>query len=257
MTVALATTYNPRGEIGRLRRLYPQVQMLYDHIIISMPPLARPEDVEQVKALPGVVAFVNEEWPTGRYRALKAAVETKADYVQYADMDRLLRWIETRPAELRGTVDRIQQCEYLVIGRTEAAWATHPQAMVRTERIINRVFSMLLGQAMDFGAGSKGLSRAAVEYLVQYAAQDRALGADTEWSVLLYRAGFPVEGVLVDGLDWEIPDQHQEQASDAERQRAMVAAYDADADRWAHRVDVAIEIVEAGLDAWARELEKG
>ncbi|MCB9454652.1 MAG: hypothetical protein H6671_01550 [Anaerolineaceae bacterium] len=257
MMMALAATFHPRGEVGRLRRLYPQLMALYDHIIISMPPVAKPDDVEQVKTLPGVVAFVNDEWPQGRYMALRVAAETDADYVQYADLDRLLRWIETRPDELRRTVARIQQCQYLVIGRTARAWATHPQAMFQTERIINRVFSLLLGQEMDFGAGSKGLSRAALDYLVAHAARDRALGADTEWSVLLYRAGFPVESVLVDGLDWELPDQHQERAADTERQRAMIAAYDADADRWAHRVNVAVEIVEAGLDAWARVLEKG
>ncbi|MCB9452010.1 MAG: hypothetical protein H6672_11260 [Anaerolineaceae bacterium] len=256
MSVALATTFHPRGEIGRLQRLYPQLQALYDHIIISMPPVAGQEDVEQVKSLQGVVAFVNDEWPKGRYMALKAVSETDADYVQYADMDRLLRWLETRPDELRQTVNHIQQSEYLVIGRTEQAWATHPQAMFQTEHIINRVFSTLLGQEMDFGAGSKGLNRAAVKYLVQHAAQDRALGADTEWAILLHHAGFRVEGVCVDGLDWEIPDQHQEHAADSDRQQVMIAAYDSDAERWSFRVGVAAQIIEAGLDAWMREVEK-
>lgn len=257
MTIALATTFHPRGETGRLERMYPQLQALYDHIIVSLPPVAEPEDVEQVKALPGVVAFVNDEWPKGRYMAIKAAAETGADYVQYADMDRLLHWFETRPDELRQTVDCIRQSEYLVIGRTDAAWATHPQAMIQTEAIINRVFSTLLGQEMDFGAGSKGLSRAATEYLVQHAAQDRALGADTEWAVLLYHAGFRVEGILVDGLDWEIPDRYQEQAADSDRQQAMIASYDNNAERWSFRVGVAMQIVEAGMDAWMRELERG
>ncbi len=254
MTVMLATTFNPRGEVGRLQRLYPQLQAVYDDIVISMPPVANAEDVAAVKALPGVIGFVNEDWSHGRYMALKKALDTPAQGVHYADMDRLLRWVELRPDEWRSTVDAVARCECLVIGRTEQAWATHPQALRRPEKITNTLFSHLLGQALDFGAGSKGFSRRAVEVLMANTQPGRALGTDAEWIVVLHRAGFRVESLLVDGLDWESADRYADQAADAEAQRRAAEAYDAQAKSWAYRIETIIETVESGLDAMQRPL---
>lgn len=154
MSIALAATYHPRGELDRLERLYPTLAGAYSAIIVSLPPTTAPSDASRVNALPCAQVFINADWSHGRYMALKTAVECGAEYIQYADMDRLIRWIETRPAEWRAVLDRVRQCECLVIGRTEAAWATHPRVMIRVEHIINRVFSDVLGQTLDFGAGA-------------------------------------------------------------------------------------------------------
>ncbi|MBI5670261.1 MAG: histidine phosphatase family protein [Chloroflexi bacterium] len=254
MSVALATTYHPRGEIGRLRRLLPELHAVYSSISLSLPPTATAEDVAAIQALNGVHVLVNDEWQHGRYNALKAGLECGADAIHYADMDRLLRWVETRPDEWRTTVEQVGQVDCLVIGRTAAAWETHPRALYEAERIINRTFSKLLGQDMDFGAGSKGFSRRAAEFLIASTTPGRALGADTEWPVLLYRAGLRVTSVLVDGLDWESADRYQEQAADADTQRRLAAAYDNVAQNWAMRVRVTQQIVDAGIDAWLRPL---
>jgi broad specificity phosphatase PhoE len=254
MTAALAATWHPRGEIGRLLRLYPQLQAAYSQIIISLPPTASAEDVSTLRSLQGTQIHLNADWSHGRYMALKLATETGADHIHYADMDRLLRWIETRPDEWRGTLGRITQTDCLVIGRTSAAWATHPLALSRTEAISTGLMSRLLGQELDISAGSKGFSRRTAEFILANSLPGRAIGTDAEWVVLAQRAGFPVEQVLVDGLDWEIPDQHQAQAAGPERQRELAGIYDADATKWAHRVSIAREIVEAGMDAWSRRL---
>ncbi len=256
MSIALAATFNPRGETGRLERFYPQMQAAFSHIVISLPANAPEGDVRRVKALPDARILMNEEWTRGRYRALKASLESQPDFIQYADLDRLIRWIETRPDEWQRTLERIQQSECLVIGRTEAAWATHPQVMIRVEKIINDVFSFHLGQALDFGSGSKGFSRAAAEFIVTHGRPDGAIGADTEWPILCQRAGFRVEGLLVDGLDWEIPDQYQDKAADAERQQKIAVEYDADVQRWMYRVETTTEAIEAGLEALRRPIQQ-
>lgn len=254
MSVTLAATFNPRGETGRLLRLYPQFHAVYDEIVISMPPHANGADVDQVQALPDVTAWVNETWPQGRYMALKQAYDNGAQAIHYADMDRLLRWTETRPAEWRETVAQVAGSDCLVIGRTPAAWATHPQALAHTEKISNTVFSRLLGQDLDLSAGSKGFSRAAVEVILANCRPTRALGADSEWIMVLQRAGFQIDTVLVDGLDWETADRYADAAADDDKQREAAIRYDADPDHWAMRVGVAQEIVEAGLDAMVRPL---
>jgi hypothetical protein len=257
MGIALAATFDPRGEIGRLQRLYTQLQAPYFHIVISLPPKVKPDEIEQLKALPGAQVIVNTLWSRGRYTALKAAYDTSSDYIHYADLDRLIRWVETRRDEWLQIVDRVQQTDCLIIGRTEAAWATHPQVMIQVEKIINSTFSYFLGQDFDFGAGSKGFSRRAAGIILANCQPDNPLGADIEWPILLQRGGFTLEGVLVNGLDWEIPDQYQDQAADAARQRALAEAYDADVKHWQYRVGSTVEVFASGLDALKRSLVEG
>jgi hypothetical protein len=254
MTIALAATFNPRGETARLERYYAQMQAVYSSIIISLPPNPLADDVRRIQALPGAHVLLNQEWAGGRYRALQTCLEYPWDYVQYADLDRLIRWIETRPEEWLQTVERIQTTDCLVIGRTEAAWATHPQVMIQVEKIINGVFSYHLGQTLDFGAGSKGFSRKAAECVIAHCQPIGAIGSDTEWPVICHRAGFRVEGLLVDGLDWEIPDQYQEAAADLPRQLTLAADYDDDPKHWRYRVATTIEAIESGLNALERPL---
>jgi hypothetical protein len=254
MTVTLAATFNPRGEIERLERLYPQLKAAYAGIIISLPQWTTGEDLAVMNALSATRIVVNGEWSHGRYAALKAALDSGDKAIHYADMDRLLRWVETRPDEWRQTVNVVKSSDFLVIGRTPAAYATHPQSLIQTEGISNAIVSHLVGQPMDVSAGSKGFSRSAVEYLVANTQPGRALGADGEWTVLLHRAGFRVDYLEVDGLDWESADRYQSQAADGERQRQLAAEYDASAENWAARVQVAHEITQSALDAMQRPL---
>ena len=208
------------------------------------------------KSLPDVRIGKREEWESGRFLALDLALQTGAEFVHYVDGDRLIRWCELYPDELRQTIARIQTADYLVIGRTEAAMATHPQALQQTETIANDVFSYLVGQELDLCAGSKGLSRAAARFLLANADPVKAIGSDAEWVVLLHRGGFTIKGVLVDGLDWETADRFLPQAADAETQRRAAAEYDRNAESWAFRVSIAQEIEQAGINALTRPLKE-
>ncbi|MCA0452704.1 MAG: hypothetical protein LCI00_01865 [Chloroflexi bacterium] len=254
MSIVLATTFNPRGETGRLRQFWADIQALYDAVVISLPPSIVLEDAMGIRGLDGASIHVNDDWTHGRYMALQLAYQTQADYIHYVDMDRLLRWIETQPDELRQTINQVQSSECLVIGRTEAAWETHPQAMRQTEAISSGLFSRLIGQELDLSAGSKGFNRAAVECLLANTQPERAIGADSEWVIICQRAGFKIESLLVDGLDWEIADRYQTTAADSNRQQQIRNEYDADAENWAHRVRIAHEIIEAGMDALNRPI---
>jgi hypothetical protein len=212
--------------------------------------------VGKLTSINGLTVVVTPAWSQGRYLALETALKSEADHIHYVDFDRLLRWIETRLDEWRRTVDAVEQSDCLVIGRTEAAWATHPQALRQTEAISNTVFSHLLGKNVDLSAGSKGFSRAVVEILVANTQADRAMGADSEWVVIAHRAGFQVDTIRVDGLDWETADRHQERAATKDQQYAAALRYDENAQNWAMRVAVAKEIVESGLVAFQRPLEE-
>jgi hypothetical protein len=257
--VALAVTWNPRGELPRFERLLPELEQVYSGLAISFPPAANPQVTEAFTCgpyagRPDLRVYVNPEWAGGRYMALQTALELEADFIHYADMDRLLRWAETRPEEWRQAVQALQASDCLVMGRSQTAYQTHPRCLVLTEAISNRVVSHILGREMDVSAGSKGFSRRAAEYLAAHTQPKRALGTDAEWPILLQRAGFRVDYCTVDGLDWESADRYQEQAAGAEDQRQAAERVDADPHSWEWRVQVAAEIVEVALETAAREL---
>jgi hypothetical protein len=254
MSIALAATFNPRGEIGRLKRLYPQLQAVYAHFVISMPPAAHAEDIAAVGALPGVRTHVNGEWSHGRHMAVKLALDAGADFIHYADMDRLLRWVETRHDEWQWTVQSVADADHVIMGRTKQAYQSHPKALIETEKISNAFVSHCLGQTIDASAGSKGFSRRAAQCLMANAKPGRALGADGEWAILLHRAGFGLCYVEADGLDWETADRYLDRAADGERQRQLAEEYDSNAKNWDARVQVALEIVQGGIDAMQRPL---
>lgn len=252
--VCAAVAWNPRGEQKRLRGFYAQLQDIYSSIAVSVPPDADGDAVNVLKALPGVI-WTDENWVSGRHTVMQAALETSADFIHYVDGDRLVRWVETRPDELARTVRRMQESDCLVIGRTAAAFATHPMAQQQPEKLSNDVFSQVLGRPLDFSSGSKGFSRAAVGFLLRNSPPGNVMGTDSEWVILLHRAGYRIDAVDVDGLDWETADRYLERAADAETQRRVAAEYDADPEHWSFRVRVAQDIIDAGFAALVRPLE--
>lgn len=248
MSVALASTWHPRGELGRLKQHLQTLTQVYGWVRIALPPACQPELVEELDRLP-VRYCVTPYWAWGRHIALDLGLETPADHLHYADLDRLLRWVETRPEEWRECVIRIEQGDCLLMGRTRQAYDSHPQSMLLTEAISNRVASYFLGREVDVSAGSKGFSRKAAQLLARTCRPGKPMGTDAEWLMRVRRAGYQIDYVEVDGLDWEIADQHQSEAADPERQRLAAETYDRDPAHWKRRVAVALEIVEAALMA--------
>lgn len=231
MDTVLACTGYPQRELTQLQQLIPQLAEVYAAVVFSVPPDLTKDEINALEVMPKSAVVVNVEWSQGRHAAIRKALETPAMHIHYADLDRLLHWIETHPEEWRRVVSRISTTDCLIIGRTDAAFQTHPQALQQTERIINAVFSHVLGRTVDLGGGSRGFSRQAVQFLMAHSVCRRSWCTDSEWVMLLYQAGFKVEYVAVDGL----------------ASPGYPTTYDTDARRWEFRVNVALDIIQSGL----------
>lgn len=253
MSINLATTWYPRGELPRFTRLLPVLLEKYSGITICYIPGEDPGIMEQFTL--GIYAsnarlsfYVNDDRRKGRYLALQKAMEIPSDFIHYADMDRILHWVETRPDEWMRMMDQIEKFDCIVFGRTEAATFTHPRALITTEKISNQVVSHFLDSEMDVSAGSKSFSYNAAQYLLEHGRPDNSIGTDAEWPILLKRAGFGVEYLQVDGLDWESADQFKSQAATVDEQKQAAEEYDADAAHWCRRVEIADEIIQTALE---------
>jgi hypothetical protein len=254
MTIALGTAWHPRGELSRFLNLLPQFQAEYSGMAFSLPPEVDPGLVDRLQELPQVEVVVTPDWSWGRYSAMQLAIEFSTAHIQYADFDRLLRWVETRPAEWRLVLEKIQECDCLIIGRSPGSYQTHPRALIETEAISNLVVSHLVGLPLDVSAGSKGFSMSACQAILVNSRPGFALGADAEWPLILKQLGYQVEYLAVDGLDWESADRFRKQAADQRSQKEAADVYDADPENWSRRVAVAMEIVQVGLETMTREL---
>ncbi len=254
MSLVLASAWHPRGELTRFERLLPQLSQLYRAIIITTPPTIDAGLLQTLNNLPNVRAVATTEWAQGRHLALAEALKAQPNYIHAIDFDRALRWIETRPSELTSIAQR-SQTHCLIIGRTWQAYASHARALIETERTSNTMASFFLGTPMDFSAGARSFTPVAAHFILANSPPLDALGTDAEWPILLHRGGFNVNYCEVDGLDWEIPDQFQAHAADAEAQQNQAEAYDRKIEHWRYRVEVAQRIVQAGIAAARRPLQ--
>jgi hypothetical protein len=252
MTIALAASWTPRGELPRAERMADALCELYAGAWIAMPPNTAPEVIERLAALPGVQVFT-DCWPSGRLESVARALHSRTDAIHYADFDRLLHWLECFPDELHRTLDRIAQVDCLVLGRTDRAWSTHPRCMIESEALFNMTFSHLVGAEMDVGAGSRGFSRRAATYLVRRTDPAWGWAVDAAWPLMLQRGGFALDYAEVEGLEWESADQGLDHAASATTRTAVAEEHDQSPEIWRQRVYVAHEIIRVGLLAAAHE----
>jgi hypothetical protein len=260
MNIALASAWRPRGEMQRFLHIYKQIEPVYSAIAISLPPSSDLADIAPVEKLPKISLTETQDWSWGRHAALRLALESGADFIHYADFDRLVRWVETQPKEWQDCVEEIiPSGACTIFERSEKAWSTHPRALRQTEQLSNLTLSHFLGRIYDLSAGSKSFSRGATQFILANSPEieghsGRALGTDGEWVLLLHRGGYTIKSNKVDGLDWENADRYQEKAASVSDQQLAAQAYDANPQNWEQRVLIAKEIIEAGLEAAQRPL---
>jgi hypothetical protein len=252
--ISLATAWRPRGEVGRLQRIQDRLLEGYDHLVIVATSDEGLTAAAPLEGWPRTTIQVSPQRFWTRYVAVQTATVRGTTHVHYPDLDLLVRWIEDRPVEWRETLAKIQGVDCLITGRSERAFRTRPEAIQRTEEIINRVGSHFIGQTVDLGLGSRGWSSAVARIVL--ANTSPGGWGDLEWPIIAQRAGIPVTYVAVDGVDWESPDQFRDEPADSETRQIAAARYDERPASWSLRVRVAHEIIQEGIAALRRPLKE-
>jgi hypothetical protein len=144
---------------------------------------------------------------TGRRRSLiNAALDGHPAYL-YCDLDRWLHWVDRFPEELAGMPERVAQeaaCAwYVCLGRTERAFATHPEVQQAAERATSRALELVIGCPIDATAGGCWLTPEAAG-LVLAGSTETSMGTDLEWPALVWRrAPERLDMIRVEGLEFE------------------------------------------------------
>jgi len=224
--------------VGDLQRVFGPVGVL-----------ATSDTVSETLAPFGELVRVEAEPPgrigRSRHRAVELAVAIGASHTLVGELDRMLHWAELFGDELASMPSAISACDVTVLGRTERAFATHPEALRVTEGIVNDVWSRVTGDPWDVMVGVRGMSLDVAKALVAGGPVVDGVETDVIWPLWAKREGFSVGYVATEGLEFETADRFGPEVEAAGGPEAWQRALDADPSRWARRLEFARRSVEA------------
>lgn len=249
--------HDPDGRLRKyISRYIPRLSKIYSgmHIVVTT---ATDSDLIEELEKQGVVIHSQEGKGVGaefigdaRRQALRASLKTSHGHTHFADFDRIIRWAETYPEELRSIVESIPEHDFLIIGRTKRAFNTHPRSQTETEKLPNKVCSLLLGREVDITAASRGISKRAAEIILRYS-RSRFCETDSEWPIIIHcKSELSIGYVEAEGLEYEDWRRYREEVKKAGGLEKWKGEIDGDPDRWMHRIRYVKAISETAISTY-------
>ncbi|WP_282937368.1 hypothetical protein [Paenibacillus sp. RC67] len=196
-------THDPNGDnLDLIRKHGGQIQTIYKDIFITISDESDTRIAQELEAWGIHTRIIPKKGSAhARREVVRFGLEGDNDFFHYCDWDRLLTWIDSYRDELSRVVNgELPNHDYLILGRTEKAFHTHPVGWIMTENITNTLFSLELGKEADVTAGSCGFSRRSAELILQHS---KDMMTDVEWPMIIHRIGkMNVDYAAVDGLEY-------------------------------------------------------
>ena len=252
-----ATLHDPEGRMvaparaaeATLRRLYRSA-----HVIAT--PQTDARLISLLRAAGAAVSTgADSRIGVGRRQAILDAVQAGATTVHYCDFDRLLHWLRVAPAELHAVLDQLTApytFDYLILGRTAAAFATHPRVQQETETVTNRAFSAWFGQPADVGAGSCGVTARGAALIAQHS-DEPTNATDAEWPAIVQcLAPGRVRYRATEGLSFETADYYPAEIAQAGGEAQWREQVYERPEMWLQRLELSYNSVQAVLSVARR-----
>lgn len=160
------------------------------------------------------------EVDTAAHISLVAGYERgKGELLFFGCFDRTLHWLQTYPEEFKQVLARgTQGNDYLIIGRTERALATHPRVQLEPEIYTNKVTARLLGMdEVDVAGACRMLTMEIAKEIVKFLFKENRFTnksvdvADSLWPYAAHLLGKKVGFIKTEGLEFETPDQFRKE----------------------------------------------
>lgn len=196
-------THDPTGSLlSTIKELKEELMNLnYDKKYITISNVTPKEIVKELEECKFHINIAEKSGVgNARRDCLKFVSNYDHDYYHYCDFDRLLTWVKEYPAVLNSFIQNIVDVDYLIIGRTDQAFQTHPEEWQVTETVSNKIMSLQLEKQVDITAGSCGLSKQAADYIIKYS---KFRMTDGEWPMIMKEfTDFKIGYIAVDGLKY-------------------------------------------------------
>lgn len=169
---------------------------------------------------------ITRSFPRARQLDTAAHIALVAGYTRgegeplfFGCLDRTLHMIDNYPQEFtRLLANGTQGHDYLIVGRTDRALATHPPAQLIPEKYTNAVVANLLNlPGIDVATGCRILTKDAARQVVHFVAQEHRFtnpGVDINdglWPYIAQLKEMRVGFVATEGLEFETTDQHRKE----------------------------------------------
>jgi len=201
-TGLVCITHDPNGKnTSLLKKLSPILNQVYSDLFITVSEVTDKDLIHELERNGFNVRVIPKKGAAhARREVLKFGLQGSNQSFHYCDFDRLLTWADKYDYELKNIVNDIPNHDYIILGRTERAFNTHPIEWIETEKITNKVFSLELGQETDVTAGSCGFSRQCAQLISENSKDNMT---DAEWPMIVHRIGkLKVEYKAVEGLEY-------------------------------------------------------
>ncbi len=250
-TLLLATVHDPHGRmLAALDERGPMLEQ-YGEVLVTATDATDNRLLRRLDEFGAIIVPSGLEPVGGSMRALlRAAVATERSSYLYCDFDRWLHWSGTFPRELEGVPARITlefpNAWYVCIGRTERAFASHPEVQRVAEWATNRALEIASGRYLDATGGACWVSREGATVIL-HASHEETKATDLEWPALILNADpLRLGGLLVDGLEFETAEFYEQDARQLGGVAAWVHATYETPRMWQERLRLAADSV-AGL----------
>lgn len=213
MTVLTCGLHDPKAGLKWISDKHvPTLLELFDAVIITASPLTDQNYLDALE-FQGCQVFRRKQniIIQSYLNAIKHGRDTGAETILYCDFDRVMHWVRTYPKELSCVAKHIKKTGYLIGERGPREYQTHHDALYYTEQLPNAIISAHMGDKKqhDYLSGCYGFSKEAADYIVKHMkAKDFSFFG--EWPAIMKRQGFKPTYLVCKGLEWETPDQHQE-----------------------------------------------
>lgn len=156
-----------------------------------------------------------DTYKTAFETSLKLYSESGKSRIFYIDFDRLIHWVNNYPKELLEVLNKYNEFEYLLIGRSKRAWETHPETQKYTEIIVNEMGSRILGfpQTRDIISVCWTITKDLIKRLLNSIdfSKTTPTGFYCTWPIYFWKWSLSRKYIEVDGHEWETPDRfHKE-----------------------------------------------
>lgn len=208
MVTLISTVHDPNGNLLDPLRARSSALAWYMAVFVVATETTDRRLVDALRAYGATVEIQPIGAPgTGRRRSLELARAHGHSAYLYCDFDRWLHWVGRFPDELRSLPGLVRRSApdawYVCIGRTERAFASHPEVQRVAERATSRAFELVIGREIDATAGSCWISPEGAEIIVAHSTEP-TMGTDLEWPALIWqRDPGRLGSVRVEGLEFE------------------------------------------------------
>lgn len=207
----ISPLHDPEGQCRLIiEKWASRLANYYSQVILGVTKKTHPNTINFLKKLDFILLLGDYPYGEAHRQAIDYGLKNNGKIFHCSDFDRILHWVSDYSKELKDTLEKVNRADYLIVGRTKRALATHPLSWQLTEKINNALLSKVLGLKVDISAGSFLLNQKAAKIVL---GQSQEIGSPVlaEWPLLVKKAGLKVGYQAANGLEWEDPDRFQKE----------------------------------------------